>query len=241
MIASYQPVDEFPGWQRAPEFFASLFREYSSKNILEVGSGSHPTFSADFVQQSNLSYVTSDIDPTELERADPAFERLVLDLSLPMIGPALTGTFDCVLSRMVGEHINGGRQFHENVYKVLRPGGISAHCFSTLWALPFVINRFTPEALSHRIADNISPRDKAEFKKFKAYYDWSRGPTKTMIRRFQRIGFEIIRYTGYFGHNYYAPKIPLLDKLERQKTKFLVAHPVPQLCSYATLILRKPK
>jgi len=241
MIASYRPVDEFPGWLRAPEFFADLFREYSSKSVLEVGSGSHPTFSPDFVQQNNLSYVASDIDPTELERVDPAFERLVLELSRPAIDPALTGKFDFVFSRMVGEHISDGRQFHANVYKILRPGGISAHCFSTLWAFPFVVNRFTPEGLSDRIVTMIAPRDKSEYKKFKAHYNWSRGPNKTMIERFQKVGFEIVRYTGYFGHNYYARKIHFLDRLERQKSKFLVAHPVPQLCSYATLVLRKPK
>jgi hypothetical protein len=61
-----------------------------------------------------------------------------------------------------------------------------------------------------------------------------------MIRRFETLGYEVIRYTGYFGHPYYR-RIPFLERLERGKIKILLQRPVAQLCSYATLVLRKPK
>jgi SAM-dependent methyltransferase len=240
MIVSFQSVEEFPGWAGAPRFFESLLSRYSSKCILEIGSGANPTLAAEFVRKNGLAYVTSDIDPEELDKADPAFERLLVDLSVKEIDPALTEKFDCVLSRMVGEHVSDGHQYHENIYKVLRPGGISAHCFSTLWTLPFAINRVVPEFVSDRLLNIFAPRNGHRHGKFKAYYSWSRGPSKSMIRRFEDLGFEIVCYTGYFGHSYYRKKLPLLQHLENLKSKLLLDHPVPSLCSYSTLILRKP-
>jgi SAM-dependent methyltransferase len=240
MIVSYQNVEEFPGWAAAPEFFKALFARYGSRCILEVGSGANPTLAPEFVRGNGLSYITSDLDREELQKADSAFEQLVLDLSARDIDPALKGKFDCVLSRMVGEHISDGRQYHENIYKILRPGGISAHCFSTLWTLPFAVNRLMPEFLTDSLLNIFAPRNGHQHGKFKAYYSWSRGPSRSMITRFENLGFEVVSYTGYFGHGYYRKRLPALQHLENLKSKLLVNHPVPLLCSYATLILRKP-
>ena len=60
-----------------------------------------------------------------------------------------------------------------------------------------------------------------------------------MLHRFESVGFEVIRFTGYFGHPYYR-RLPPLEWLERIKSRYLVRHPIPQLCSYTTLVLRKP-
>jgi SAM-dependent methyltransferase len=240
MIVTYQSFEEFPGWDKAPELFKSLIAEYLSKCILEVGSGANPTLPAGSILENDLSYVTSDLSLTELEKADPVFQRVVLDLSAKAIDPSLTESFDCVLSRMVGEHICDGRQFHQNIYKILRPGGISVHCFSTLWSLPFAINRLLPDPITDRLLNRFAPRDEDLHGKFKAYYSWSRGPSKKMIRRFEMLGFEVIRYNGYFGHQYYRPRLPWLQRMEDWKSRLLLKHPVPQLCSYAMLVLRKP-
>jgi len=240
MIVSYDSVDNFPGWALAEGYFKSLIAEHACGRILEIGSGANPTLSPQFVRTSGLSYVTSDVSQEELKKTDLAFEQLVLDLTAKNVDPTLNGRFDCVLSRMVGEHISDGRQYHQNIYKLLRPGGISAHCFSTLWAFPFTANRVLPESLTGPLLNAISPRDEHQHAKFKAYYSWSRGPSNSMIRRFQSLDFEIVNYTGYFGHLYYRRRWPWLDQLEKQKSKLLLAHPVPQLCSYATIVLRKP-
>jgi SAM-dependent methyltransferase len=241
MIVSYGLVDEFQGWGRALDFFKPLFAEYGSKRILEIGSGANPTLAPGDVKADGFSYVTSDLSAAELDKADAAFERLVLDLSTKDLDPALTASFDCVVSRMVAEHIKDGRQYHSNIYKLLRPGGISAHCFSTLWNLPFTANRLLPESLADVALNIFNPRaDRHRHEKFPAYYSWSRGPSEAMLQRYRSLGFEVVRYTGYFGHPYYK-RVPLLDRLEKWKSKQLLHHPVPQLCSYATIVLRKPK
>jgi SAM-dependent methyltransferase len=240
MIVSYESVEAFPGWDKAPELFKSLISRCHAKRILEVGSGANPTLSSDFVRDNQLTYVTSDVSLKELAKADPAFMPLVLDLSAESIDPSLSENFDCVISRMVGEHVSNGALYHRNIYKVLRPGGISVHCFSTLWALPFAVNRLLPEFITSRLLNNFAPRDNDRHGKFRAYYSWSRGPSEKMIRQYKALGYEIIRYTGYFGHGYYSHRLRWLHRLEGRKARFLLKHPVPQLCSYATLILRKP-
>jgi hypothetical protein len=106
--------------------------------------------------------------------------------------------------------------------------------------LPFAANRLLPEPLADLALGIVSPRkDRYRHEKFPAYYSWSRGPSKAALQRFQSLGFEVLRYSGYFGHAYYK-SLPLLDRLERWKSEQLLRHPIPHLCSYATVLLRKP-
>lgn len=240
MIVSYDSVGNFSGWDKAQEYFASLLVGHNCRRVLEVGSGANPTLPPAFVQEAGLSYITSDLNPGELEKADAVFGKLVLDMSAETISPALIGSFDCILSRMVGEHISDGYRYHQNIFRMLRPGGISAHCFSTLWAFPFIANRLLPESVGSILQNRLGPRDQYRSGKFKAYYSWSRGPSKAMIKRFEELGFEVLQYTGYFGHRYYEHRLSWLHNIEMLKSKVLLRHPIPQLCSYASLVLRKP-
>ena len=241
MHVSYDVYEKCQGWPGlAPDFFLSKINEYSCKRILEIGSGANPTLSPTSVQANGLTYVTSDVSPEELKKADSAFEQMVLDLSVADIDPSLIENFDAIVSRFVAEHISDGHQYHTNLYKMLRPGGISIHCFSTLWCLPFAVNRLLPDFVTDTLLNIFGPRDRHKHDKFKAYYSWGRGPRKKMIRRYQDLGFEVIRYSGYFGHGYYEKRLPLLHRIEGIKRRFLVKYPLPFFCSYATIVLRKP-
>jgi SAM-dependent methyltransferase len=237
---SYHPVSMFPGWEAAPEFLASVLAMHGSRQLLEIGSGANPTLSPEYVRQNGLRCVTSDIDARELEKADPAFTQLVVNLAEKNVDPTLYASFDCVFSRMVNEHINDGELYHRNIYKVLKPGGIAIHCFSTLWTFPFVVNRLLPEIVTSRLLKFFDRNDEYKHGKFRAHYSWSRGPSKTMLRRFQRIGYEVLRYAGYFGHNYYRRRAGWLQGFEDSKSRFLLRHPQPLLCSYAVVVLRRP-
>jgi hypothetical protein len=59
-----------------------------------------------------------------------------------------------------------------------------------------------------------------------------------VLSRFERLGYDIVEHRGYFGHNYYAG-VPLLHRLERLKTRVLLAKPIPMLCSCGMMIARK--
>lgn len=135
-----------------------------------------------------------------------------LDLESGPLPEDIIGRVDMVFSRMVNEHIKDGLRYHRNISDLLRSGGIAIHCFSTLYAMPFVVNSFMPMGLTSRLLEFFNPRDNPEeHGKFPAYYSWSRGPTKKMILGFQELRYDVLQYDGYFGHRYYSTRLPILD------------------------------
>jgi SAM-dependent methyltransferase len=233
---SYHHVREFPGWAKAPDFLRTLIGDYQPKILLEIGSGANPTLDLDAAQKRRLRYITSDSSEGELAKAPVGFEAKVLNLDGDHLPDDLLGRCDMVFSRMVNEHVSDGRKYHQNILKLLAPDGIAVHCFSTLYALPFLLNALLSTAASERLLDFTTGRQ--HHSKFPAHYSWSRGPTAPMLKRFEDIGYDVIAYRGYFGHWYYSRLKPL-HHLEFWKTRALVAAPNPLLCSYAVVMLRK--
>ncbi len=135
--------------------------------------------------------------------------------------------YDLIFSRMTAEHFRDAEAAHANIFRALRPGGLALHSFATLYSLPFVANRFMPDQLSERLLNTVRPRDKYKLDKFKAYYSRCRGPVKGQLDFFQNLGYEVAEYRGYFGHTYYAKKLPVLHKLHSLKTRWLLRNPVP--------------
>lgn len=76
--------------------------------------------------------------------------------------------------------------------------------------------------------------------KFPAFYRWCRGPTQNQFARFRRIGYEVLAYRGFFGHEYYN-RLPGVRWIHERLTDVLVRHPVPALTTLACVILRKPE
>ena len=241
MTVVYEHYMTFPGWTKAPQFLASIIDCESSRSVLEIGSGANPTLSPVEVERRGLRYTTNDRDATELAKAGPAYETLLLDMAAAGRPELPRGAFDLVFSRMVNEHVADGERYYRNILDVLRPGGVTAHCFSTLYALPFLVNRLVPEGLASRLLDIFNPRDRYQQDKFPAHYSWSRGPSTRMRRRLTALGYEIVEYRGYFGHPYYnQPLMKPMRALEEAKSAWLCRHPIPALTSYAVVILRKP-
>lgn len=236
---TYRHVSEFPGWEQAPDFLRALIHHNHPQKILEIGSGANPTLSAEEVTTLGIEYTTNDISAEELKKAPKVFTRWQADLCAPNLVENHFQKYDLIFSRMVNEHVRDGKQYYQNIYSLLRPEGVTAHCFSTLFAFPFLVNKLLPEQLTDRLLNVFNPRDRHQHEKFRAYYSWSRGPARKMFTRFENLGFEILEYTGYFGHGYYRNKLPFLDQLERRKASWLVRHPSPWLTSYASLVMKK--
>lgn len=231
---------EFPGWDLAPEYLAHVLATNDVNDVLEVGSGAEPTVAASDLPSLDLqSYVTNDIDAAELEKAPQGFDTLHADLTASP-NPLAPNSFDLIFSRMVNEHVKDGEQYHRNLYDALRPGGLAVHCYATLYALPMLVNKVTPHWLSERLVNFFHPRLKANQGVFPAHYSWSRGPTDKMVADLGSIGYDIERFTGYFGHYYYAAKLGPLHTAEMLKTQALVKRPNAHLCAYGVLELRKP-
>lgn len=221
-------------------YFLDLIRASAASTVLEVGSGANPTLSADHARQLGFHYVTSDVNVEELRKAPTGTDARVIDVEYGPMPADLVGSCDMVFSRWVGEHVRDGRRYHQNVRSLLRPGGIAVHCFPCLYAAPFFVNRIVSEDLSATLLSFFSRRDEFQHGKFRAYYSWCRGPSSRAIRHFNEIGFDVVEYDGYYGHYYYEKKFPLLHRMELLKSRFLVSHPIPQLCAFATVILRRP-
>jgi len=237
---AYHELHEFPGWDGAPRFLSTLIEEHRPRVVLEAGSGANPTLPAGEVGRLKLRYITSDIEARELEKAPDGYETRCLDLEHGPLPGDLIGACDLVFSRMVNEHVRDGEAYHRNLYRLLAPRGLAAHCFSTLYALPFLANRLAPGMVADLLLDFFNPRDRHQQDKFRAHYSWSRGPSAAMLKRFRALGYEVLAYDGYFGHPYYQSKLCPLDWLERLKSRALLARPIPLLTAYATVILRKP-
>lgn len=233
----FNDVEEFPGWEKMPSLIKNLIDKYEVKSVLEIGAGANPTLGASEINFRKLNYTISDVDTGEIEKANHIYNKIILDLCAKDC--TYSGAFDMIFSRMAAEHFYSGKIFHKNLYKILKPGGISVHCFSTLYALPFLINKLIPQIVSKYLLKILAQRDEFQHGKFKAYYRWCRGPSKKMICNFENLGYEIINYTGYFGHYYYVNKFPILNRLEKKKRKFLLKHPTAHLTSYALIILKK--
>jgi SAM-dependent methyltransferase len=234
---SYTGLDEL--WQAYDQLVLDLAKREGASSVAELGGGANPIVGDaerwGFIQQR----VVLDISADELAKAEGDVQTRVADLCQPIQGEE--GSYDLVFSKMLCEHLPNARVFHENCFKLLRPGGLSVHFFPTLYTLPFVINRLVPEDLTRSLLRKVQPGrlEDPKHQKFPAYYRWCTGPTKRAIKRYESAGFEVEQWDAAFGHLYYQ-RIPLLNSLERAKTSFLLQHPVRPLTSFATVVMRKP-
>ena len=224
-------------WAGYTRFLASLITERRIRTALELGGGANPALPLRLVQRTGLRYTLLDVSEDELAKAPADFEKIRADITSRDFEPA--GTYDLVFSRMLAEHVRSGHAFHGNVLKLLGEGGLAFHFFPTLFALPFVVNRIVPDAWSDRLLRMISPRDRVRHGKFPAYYSWCRGPTRGQIRRFEDLGYRVDAYKGFFGHDRYYARVPLLRDLHGLLSRSLVAHPVPWLTSFAYVLLSR--
>jgi hypothetical protein len=233
-VVSYGRAEN--AWPEHEDLIRALIQSNSVVSICDVGGGAHPSLPFDYVLHNGLQYSVLDISPDELDKGAPLYQRIVADICAPDL--ALSDSFDLVCSKMLAEHVKDARTFHVNVYRMLRVGGIALHFFPTLYAAPFLANRLLPERLTEALQQRFAPRDAVLEKKFPAYYAWCRGPTARQIRRFENLGYSVLYYRGFFGHNYYA-NLPPLQEVHNRLTGFLLRHPVPTLTSYAQVVLRK--
>jgi hypothetical protein len=209
------------------------------RTVCDLGGGANPVLSPEFIAQHGLRYLLTDASAAQLELAPAGYEKLVLDLSAPSFGaPAAC---DLAISRYVLEHVAEPEVFHRNVGRLLIDGGRATHFFSTLYALPFTLNRVLPDSVGGRLAGLSIPVRETEGREevFPARYRWCRGPSRRQLRRFEGLGFEVEEYVGYFGHIYYK-RLPPVQALEDRLARALVQHPLPALTSFARVVLVKP-
>jgi SAM-dependent methyltransferase len=184
--------------------------------VCEVGAGANPVLTTSEIGRRGLQHTILDVSPTELAKALGGYQSVCADISSATFSG--DGSWDLVTSSFLAEHIADARMFHRNVLSMLRPGGYALHLFPTLTALPFLMNRIAPEAVSERALRRVQGFREANGPtgKFPARYEWCRGPTRRQLRRIARTGFEVVDYGAYYGHGYYLRR-PRLHAVEQVK------------------------
>ncbi len=226
-------------WAEFRDFLENLILHSKAQRICEIGGGANPTLPIDFVQENGLEYTVVDISDEELSKTPDGYIKVQADIAAEDCD--LSGEYDLVFSKMLAEHVNDGKRFHENIRKLLASDGLAFHFFPTLFAPPFIINRLMPEKIAENILHVLQPgRHKSGKKgKFPAYYHWCRGPVRSQIKQFERLGYKVDKYIGFFGHGEYYRKFPFLKKSHNYLCKKLIKYPVPWLTSFAYVVLKK--
>lgn len=238
MRLSFSSADSFESFSGFSAFIESVIQDRGLTSVAEIGAGANPALSSDFVRCHGIRYVSVDEDAGEIEKGNTDCS-VVFDVCSK--GTTIPGApYDFIFGRMTAEHFKNSSYAYENIYRSLRPGGVVIQSFACLGTLPFLVNRITPDRLSDFLLSVFAPRDRVHHDKFKAFYDRCAGPTPSQLSFFAQLGFEILEYRAHFGHDYYKPRLQMLDRLEKAKTRLLLNHPVPRLASYATVVLRRP-
>jgi hypothetical protein len=231
LFIGYSPENR--AWRSYHDFLKKIILNFGLRTICEIGCGANPEFSYPELERAKDEYHLMDISKTELAKAPDEYIKIVADVTSPDLPSE--HKYDLIFTKMLAEHVADGKAFHTNILHLLSPNGIAVHFFPTLFNVPFIINKISPE----RISDKLLYYFSRYHHKFPAKYSWCYGATKKQIGRFDDLGYRVIVYGGFFGHEGYWEKIPVFRNIHVAKTSFLLKHPNPHFTSYAIIVVAK--
>lgn len=182
------------------EVLNSIIEKYPQADILELGAGRRPSYTMGELPGTVRSYTVNDVSQDELDRLPAGYESACFDVS----GDASNfgDRYDVVFSRFLAEHVPDGVAMHRNVHRVLKKGGTAFHLIPTLYALPFVLNKYIPEAVSEVLWSTFAP-GKEYTKKFPASYSACYSNPQRMTQMLRDIGYSEVTFKNFYGHFYY--------------------------------------
>ena len=123
----------------SPELLIELRERY------EAIGGRSPLLDEPQIAAAGLNYTVNDISETELSHCPDWAEKICFDIA----GDAApAGQYDLIFSRMVQEHVRSAEKCYNNIFQLLRPGGIALNFHPTLFAVPFVFDNSNSVAKS---------------------------------------------------------------------------------------------
>lgn len=206
--------------------------ENGFRRVCDIGGGRTPLMSAQEALSLGLEYVVVDISEEELDRAPASFTKVLGDICTV---DASELQVDFAFSRFVAEHVRDGTAFHQNVFTMLRPGGMACHLLPTLFSPVFVANRLLPTRLSEALGQRLYPGKH----KFPARYSKCFGPTPRMFKLFRTIGYEIVEYQPFYGSGYFKRR-RVLRRIDNWIGAWGANRRNPYLTSYVHVVLRRP-
>lgn len=226
-------------WREYRDRIVALAREPEVRRVCDLGGGADPVLTLEEIAEAGVDYEVLDIAADQLAKTPDGYRTVLADATAPDFAEH-HGPYDLVVSTFVCEHIPAPEAFHRGVREALAPGGRAMHVFPTLYEPAFLLNRLVPERLTERVLHRVQPGREPEGtnEKFEAYYRWCRGPSPKAAARLEGAGFEVLEYTGYFGHAYFE-RLPALQHAADRAWAALVRRPVPALTAYAWVLLRR--
>lgn len=212
-----------------------IVSQFSDADILELGAGRRPSFTLAEMPASVKSYTVNDISESELALLPEGYDKACFDVSGDSSN--FSDNYDVVFSRFLAEHVPDGEAMHRNVYNVLKSGGVAFHLIPTLYALPFVVNKYMPEALSSWVLKTFAPRRSIN-PKFPAPYSACYSNPDRMTAMLKNIGYRHAEFQNFYGHFYYE-KIPVLKQAHERFSALAAARDWHVFGTYAYIIAHK--
>lgn len=176
-----------------------------TNDVIDVGAGRTWYFGKQWWSNPKFRLVGIDIDATELDLNPDLDQRITTDACQDFGLPDASA--DLVLCRAVVEHLQDTSFFLQNLYKVLRPGGVAVLSFSNPLAPPILINRMLPRAASARLLAWLVPGSEG-LQGFQTYYD--KCLFSTFYRECKRLGFSVdFSYSGFYSSSYFMFFFPV--------------------------------
>jgi SAM-dependent methyltransferase len=235
----YTPYEDW-AWEGYRLSILAFAKEYGLTRLMEIGGGRRPLFTPEECAEFGFETTINDISPVELENMKVTFPTACFDVSGDISSPELEkGGYDLIYSRMVFEHVKDVEQAWKNIYQLLSPGGVAIAFYPTLYALPFLVNKFIPESVSSKIVDALYGFRKGTGQlKFPAYYDHCYGDAKRVEPMLQDIGFSDTAIMPFYGHDYFK-NLPVLREIDNAIHAVARRKNLASLSSYAYAVVRK--
>lgn len=226
-------------WGNYKPFVKSLAQTLDLTRLCEIGGGRSPLFSSDEMREIGGRLTVNDISQSELERGPGGYELLCLDIAGDL-GNTTPDQFDLVFSQMVFEHVRDTKRAWQNIHTLLAPGGVAFAFFPTLYALPFIINRLVPDAVTGPILKTLFPNrsDDGKQPKFPAYYDRCFGDGHRLKPVLEEVGFREHHVLPFWGHDYFR-HFPVVRDLDNAFNRLAAKRNWAQFTTYAYVVVRK--
>lgn len=231
-------------WQSAfgtyRDKLSDIIRRFESPSILELGGGRTPSFLLEELPTNLASYTVNDISESELALTGPGYAKACFDATGDV--SRFSNQYDVVFSRTLAEHVRSGKLMHENVLKLLKPGGIAFHMIPTLFCVPFVVNKLVPNAVGQGMLRVLNPHrreDHPDYQPvFKAHYSWCYGSRSRMERLLKSVGFSDVKIKTFYGHDYFR-RVPLIRQVDNAISYFAWKADISAYGSYAHIMAFK--
>lgn len=227
-------------WVNYLDLIREIIGSLPVKSIVEIGGGRAPSFDKTEIEAMGADYTSNDISARELSLAPSWVGKALFDIqtsNLADIDPYLN-KYDLVFSKMVMEHVADYERAYQNIYKILRVGGISVAFHPVLYSLPFVLNRLLPGTASDLILRKFFPnRNDSGTPKFPAVYSGCR--ISAVVRNnIKKLGFREVWQVPFYGHNYYS-RLPVVREVHAKLDKLIMKRRITPLATFAYTIAQK--